>query len=71
VLEQFIEDVKSTECILFGDNSKRKVLGRDKLESQRICPLGMLCLFTPLYIIFFQYVILQAMVMIAILPIIM
>jgi hypothetical protein len=27
VLEQFVEDVNSTQCILFGDNSKGKVLG--------------------------------------------
>jgi hypothetical protein len=31
VLEKFIEDVNSTQCILFGDNSKGKVLGRGKL----------------------------------------
>jgi hypothetical protein len=31
VLEQFIEDVNSTQCILFEDNSKEKVLGRGKL----------------------------------------
>jgi hypothetical protein len=31
VLEQFIEDVNSTQCILFGDNSKGKVLGQGKL----------------------------------------
>jgi hypothetical protein len=31
VLEQFVEDVNSTQCIIFGDNSKGKVLGRGKL----------------------------------------
>ena len=31
MLEQFVEDVNSTQCILFGDNSKGKVLGRGKL----------------------------------------
>jgi hypothetical protein len=31
VLEQFVEYVNSTQCILFGDNSKGKVLGRGKL----------------------------------------
>jgi hypothetical protein len=31
VLEQFVEDVNSTQCILSGDNSKGKVLGRGKL----------------------------------------
>jgi hypothetical protein len=31
VLEKFIEDVNSTQCILFGDNSKGKILGQGKL----------------------------------------
>jgi hypothetical protein len=31
LLEQFVEDVNSTQCILFGDNSKGKVLDRGKL----------------------------------------
>jgi hypothetical protein len=31
VLEQFVEDVNSTQCILFGDNSKGKVLVQEKL----------------------------------------
>jgi hypothetical protein len=31
VLKKFVEDVNSTQCILFGDNSKGKVLGRGKL----------------------------------------
>jgi hypothetical protein len=31
VLEQFVEDINSTQCILFRDNSKGKVLGRGKL----------------------------------------
>jgi hypothetical protein len=31
VLEKFVEDVNSTQCILFGYNSKEKVLGRSKL----------------------------------------
>jgi hypothetical protein len=35
VLEQFVEDVNSTQCILFGDNSKGKVLGRGKLATSR------------------------------------
>jgi hypothetical protein len=30
-LEQLLEDVNSTQCILFRDNSKGKVLGRGKL----------------------------------------
>jgi hypothetical protein len=31
VLEQFIEDVNSTQCIMFGDNLEENVLGHGKV----------------------------------------
>jgi hypothetical protein len=35
VVEQFVEDVNSTQCILFRDNSKGKVFSRGKLASSK------------------------------------